>query len=109
MPESRTRVLQVLGSSAGGVARHVAQISAALATGAPDGPGLVVTIAGPASVRHLVAPADGQTLFDFPFEALQLRQGDGTLQGVHATAHADAGMDVAFALSMHADFTASLG
>lgn len=63
MPESRTRVLQVLGSSAGGVARHVAQISAALATGAPDGPGLVVTIAGPASVRHLVAPADGQTAF----------------------------------------------
>ncbi|HUX71917.1 MAG TPA: glycosyltransferase, partial [Cellulomonadaceae bacterium] len=63
MTERRTRVLQVLGSSSGGVARHVAQISAALATEPPDGPGLVVTIAGPASVQHLVAPADARVHF----------------------------------------------
>lgn len=50
-----TRILQVLGSSAGGVARHVGQISAALsATGAhlPDA-GHVVIVAGPGSVHDL--------------------------------------------------------
>ncbi len=56
-------MLLVLGSSSGGVARHVAQTGAALATEPPDGPGAVVTIAGPASVQRLVAPAGGQMLF----------------------------------------------
>ena len=66
-----TRILQVLGSSAGGVARHVGQISAALSAlaPAPDGgadspPGATpaprvasdveILVAGPASVRDLV-------------------------------------------------------
>lgn len=40
-----TRVLQVLGQSAGGIARHVAQVTAAL-----DGDGFVVDVAGPPNV-----------------------------------------------------------
>lgn len=42
------RIAQVLGSSAGGVARHVAQVSAALV-----GDGFQVLVAGPESVRSL--------------------------------------------------------
>ncbi|WP_454049016.1 glycosyltransferase [Cellulomonas sp. Marseille-Q8402] len=48
------RVLQVLGSSAGGVARHVAQVAAALAA---DGDRVVV--AGPAALADVVAAGDG--------------------------------------------------
>ncbi|HEY0186314.1 MAG TPA: glycosyltransferase family 4 protein [Cellulomonas sp.] len=46
------RVLQVLGSSAGGVARHVAQVAAALAA-----QGDRVVVAGPAALAGTVAPA----------------------------------------------------
>jgi glycosyltransferase involved in cell wall biosynthesis len=46
------RVLQVLGSSAGGVARHVAQVATALA-----GRGDQVVVAGPAALAPTVAPA----------------------------------------------------
>jgi glycosyltransferase involved in cell wall biosynthesis len=48
------RVLQVLGSSAGGVARHVADIASALGEPAPVGPGALVRVAGPASVEQVV-------------------------------------------------------
>jgi glycosyltransferase involved in cell wall biosynthesis len=48
------RVLQVLGSSAGGVARHVAQVATALTA---DGDRVVV--AGPSALEPVVAAADG--------------------------------------------------
>ena len=48
------RVLQVLGSSAGGVARHVAQVSTALAAG-----GDRVLVAGPAALQPTVAADPG--------------------------------------------------
>lgn len=57
------RVLQVLGSSAGGVARHVAQLGEALATPAPDGPGWDVRVAGPAALAADVAPPGGPVGF----------------------------------------------
>ncbi len=47
-----TRVLQVLGSSAGGVARHVEQVAAALAAA-----GDRVVVAGPAGLADVVAPS----------------------------------------------------
>ncbi|SDD32418.1 Glycosyltransferase involved in cell wall bisynthesis [Sanguibacter gelidistatuariae] len=52
-----TRILQVLGSSAGGVARHVGQISAALSATGDGGLGAEVVVAGPESVRGLVVTA----------------------------------------------------
>lgn len=57
------RILQVLGSSAGGVARHVAQIAEALSAAAPDGPGLLVHVAGPAALADDVAPPTGRVIF----------------------------------------------
>lgn len=48
------RVLQVLGSSAGGVARHVGQLASALGTPGSSYPSTVV-VAGPESVRTLAA------------------------------------------------------
>jgi len=51
-------VLQVLGSSAGGVARHVAQVAAGLAAAGDH-----VVVAGPAAVRATVAPAGGPVRF----------------------------------------------
>lgn len=61
------RVLQVLGSSAGGVARHVAQIAAALAADAPGGPALLLDAAGPADLADQVAPTGGRVLYhDIP-------------------------------------------
>jgi glycosyltransferase involved in cell wall biosynthesis len=53
------RVLQVLGSSAGGVARHVAQVAAGLA-----GEGDRVVVAGPSSLRDVVAPAGSGVRFE---------------------------------------------
>jgi glycosyltransferase involved in cell wall biosynthesis len=53
------RVLQVLGSSAGGVARHVAQVAAGLA-----GEGDQVVVAGPSSLRDVVAPAGSGVRFE---------------------------------------------
>jgi glycosyltransferase involved in cell wall biosynthesis len=52
------RVLQVLGSSAGGVARHVAQIAPALADA-----GDRVVVAGPSALAEVVAPAGGPVRF----------------------------------------------
>jgi len=53
------RVLQVLGSSAGGVGRHVGQVADALRAAGDD-----VVVAGPAVVRPLVG--------DVPFEAVEI-------------------------------------
>jgi glycosyltransferase involved in cell wall biosynthesis len=53
------RVLQVLGSSAGGVARHVAQVAAGLA-----GEGDQVVVAGPSSLGDVVAPAGSSVRFE---------------------------------------------
>ena len=60
------RVLQVLGSSAGGVARHVAQVAQALSDPPPDGLGARVRVAGPAGLADDVAPAraEGRVAFD---------------------------------------------
>ncbi len=52
------RVLQVLGSSAGGVARHVAQVALGLA-----GAGDRVVVAGPSALAEVVAPAGGPVRF----------------------------------------------
>lgn len=52
----RLRVLQVLGSSAGGVARHVAQLGEALTAPAPAGPGWDVRVAGPGALASDVVP-----------------------------------------------------
>jgi len=60
-PTSTVRVLQVLGSSAGGVARHVGQLAGALAAPTSPYPSAVV-VAGPASVQDLAA-ADPQVRF----------------------------------------------
>jgi len=54
------RVLQVLGSSAGGVARHVAQITRALG----EEPGrMTVHVAGPPELQDVVAPSGGAAVF----------------------------------------------
>lgn len=52
------RVLQVLGSSAGGVARHVAQVAPALAEA-----GDRVVVAGPSALGGIVAPTGGPVRF----------------------------------------------
>jgi glycosyltransferase involved in cell wall biosynthesis len=61
--ENPQHVLQVLGSSSGGVARHVAQITAALAAEPPEGPGAVVKVAGPAALEGQIAPADSRVTY----------------------------------------------
>ena len=58
------RVLLVLGSSAGGVARHVAQIASALGVPVPDGLGATVRVAGPAALAEDLAPAGSAVAFD---------------------------------------------
>lgn len=61
---AEVRVLQVLGSSAGGVARHVRQLGEALSAPAPDGPGWTVHVAGPGALADDVAPAGGRVVLD---------------------------------------------
>ncbi|MFI2751809.1 glycosyltransferase [Cellulomonas sp. P22] len=55
------RVLQVLGSSAGGVARHVAQVTRALADDRDAG--TVVHVAGPDDLAAVVAPQGSGAVF----------------------------------------------
>ncbi len=57
----------------------------------------------------MVAAGDGLALGDLLVEAVELGEDDGALQGVHAAADADAGVDVTFALAMDADLAAGLG
>jgi glycosyltransferase involved in cell wall biosynthesis len=70
------RVLQVLGSSAGGVARHVAQLGEALSAPAPDGPGWDVRVAGPTAVAADVVPAGSHVGFAAVEIADRPRPGD---------------------------------
>ncbi|PFG33400.1 glycosyltransferase family 4 protein [Sanguibacter antarcticus] len=60
---SQARVLQVLGSSAGGVARHVAQVAEALGADTEGETGSIVQVAGPGSVRDVVAPVGSAVRF----------------------------------------------
>lgn len=48
-------------------------------------------------------------LGDLLVEAVQFGEDDGALEGIHATADADAGVDVALALAVDANFAAGLG
>lgn len=57
------RVLQVFGSSAGGVARHVAQVAGVLGAPSPQGLGARVRVAGPAALADDVAPPGGRVAF----------------------------------------------
>lgn len=68
------RVLQVLGSSAGGVARHVAQVAAGARARGVD-----VVVAGPGALADVVAP--GRAV---PFHAVEIsdRPGPGDLTAV---------------------------
>ncbi|QTE30717.1 glycosyltransferase family 4 protein [Pengzhenrongella sicca] len=63
------RVVQVLGSSAGGVARHVAQIAEALSEPGPAGPGSVVRVAGPAGLAADVAAGERVAFVSVPITA----------------------------------------
>src|ERR1700679_777391 len=55
----------------------------------------------------LIASRKVLALLELPGKALELRQEDRALQGVHASAHANPRMLIASALSMHANFAAS--
>ncbi|MGW6131747.1 glycosyltransferase family 4 protein [Cellulomonas sp. NPDC055163] len=57
------RVVQVLGSSAGGVARHVAQIAAALSCAGGDVGALQVQVVGPAAVERTVVGGTTRAAF----------------------------------------------
>ena len=57
----------------------------------------------------MIAAGDGLALGDLVVEAVEFGEDDGALQGVHAAADADAGVDVALALAVDADFAAGLG
>ncbi len=59
--------------------------------------------------ERVVAVADGDALRDFVLKARELGEEHGALQGVHAAADTDAGVDVALALAVDADFPAGLG
>mmetsp|Transcript_20919 Transcript_20919/g.80520 ORF Transcript_20919/g.80520 Transcript_20919/m.80520 type:complete len:416 (-) Transcript_20919:3495-4742(-) len=63
--------------------------------------------------RRLEFGAVGVTEFeaaaDLPIKTVELAEHDGTLQRVHAAADAQAGVQIALALPMHADLTAGLG
>jgi len=94
------RVLLVLGSSAGGVARHVAQIAAALGAPAPDGLGAMVRVAGPAELAGDLAPAGGSVAFDAVPITDRPRAGDaGVVRRLRTLA---AGADVVHAHGLRA-------
>lgn len=105
-----TRILQVLGSSAGGVARHVGQISAALSEQVPDAPdvssaGVTVLVAGPESVRALVVTAP-----QVGFAAVEIadRPRASDVSAVRALRRLAAGSDVLHAHGLRAGALAVL-
>mgnify|MGYP006902062165 CR=1 FL=1 len=57
----------------------------------------------------VVSAGDGLALGDLVVQARQLGQDDGGLKAVHASADADAAVDVAGALAVGADLAAGLG
>lgn len=91
------RVLEVLGNSAGGIARHVAQLTVGL-----DGDGLVIDVAGPPDLPVAMPKAllpvvipDGVTGHHKAVAALRSMIADGRYDVVHAhglRAGIDAGM-----------------
>ena len=56
--------------------------------------------------QRVVAAGDGLALGDLLVEAVEFGEDDGALQGIHAAAEADAGVNVALALAVDADFAA---
>jgi glycosyltransferase involved in cell wall biosynthesis len=100
MAENGVRVLLVLGSSAGGVARHVAQVGAALAAAVPEGPGMLVQVAGPRGLAGQVAPAGGAV----SFHAVPIRDRPhlGDVQVVHRLRRLALGADVVHAHGLRA-------
>lgn len=102
----RPHVLQVLGSSAGGVARHVAQIAAALGDPTPTGLDASVRIAGPAALAETLAPAGGPATFHAVPITDRPRPGDvGVVLRLRALA---AGADVVHAHGLRAGTLAVL-
>ncbi|MFC8731127.1 glycosyltransferase family 4 protein [Luteimicrobium sp. NPDC057192] len=93
------RVLQVLGSSAGGVGRHVGQVVSALSSAGDD-----VVVAGPAVVRPLVGT-------DARFEAVEItdRPRVGDVAAVRRLAALGRGADVVHAHGLRAGALAILG
>lgn len=57
----------------------------------------------------MVAAGDGLALGDLLVEAVEFGEDDGALQGVHAAADADAGVDVALTLAVDTDLATGLG
>ncbi|MDM8085964.1 glycosyltransferase family 4 protein [Cellulomonas cellasea] len=104
------RVLQVLGSSAGGVARHVAQVTSALGSlGEPGEPGEAadtVHVAGPAELAAVVAPSDGAAVFHTTPIADRPRLSD--IQAVLRLRALSAGADVVHAHGLRAGALAVL-
>lgn len=86
------RILQVLGTSAGGVIRHVSAVSVALAAHGHD-----VRVAGPASSRGLLHEG-------LPLAAVEIgpRPGPGDLAAVRALRETMAGADVVHAHGLRA-------
>ena len=100
------RVLLVLGSSAGGVARHVAQIASALGVPVPDGLGATVRVAGPAALAGDLAPAGSAVAFDAVPITDRPRAGDvGVVRRLRTLA---AGADVVHAHGLRAGTLAVL-
>ncbi|MEP7766128.1 glycosyltransferase family 4 protein [Sanguibacter sp. 25GB23B1] len=97
---TRARVLQVLGSSAGGVARHVAQISRALGAGVEPGERCQVHVAGPTSVRGVVAAEGSGT----GFTAVEIsdRPGPGDARSARTLRRLARGADVVHAHGLRA-------
>lgn len=100
------RILQALGSSAGGVARHVAQVASALsepgAGAAPD----TVHVAGPPELASVVAPPDGRAVFHSTPIADRPRAAD--VQAVRRLRGLSAGADVVHAHGLRAGALAVL-
>lgn len=94
MRQERIRILEVLGSSAGGVARHVAQVAA----GSRER-GMSVRVAGPQDLRAQVS-GDGAV----PFTPVEIadRPGPGDLNAVRALRQLGRGADVMHAHGLRA-------
>lgn len=103
---THARVLQVLGSSAGGVARHVAQISRALAAEGAQQSRCQVHVAGPTSVHEVVAP-EGSGLRFTPVE-ISDRPGPGDAASIRTLRTLTRGADVVHAHGLRAGALAVL-
>ena len=105
MPEP-VRVLQVLGSSAGGVARHVRQLGEVLSAPPPRGPGWTVRVAGPGMLADDVAPPGGPVVLHRVEIADRPRPGDVT--AVRRLRNLASGADVVHAHGLRAGALAVL-